>query len=92
MPRFHRQIFSFLLLHVLRDSIFEGCIYFKMTIFYDGNIVPIYDDIMRINICGMGNNIVTLFPLRLRPLYLNFQVASTFCHTDIQFSNVRASQ
>ena len=54
------------------------CIYFKMTIFYDGNIVPIYADIMRINICGMANNIVTLFPLRLRPLYLNFQVAPHF--------------
>ena len=49
-----------------------------MTIFYDGNIVPIYADIMRINICGMANNIVTLFPLRLRPLYLNFQVAPHF--------------
>ena len=70
--------YNILSLHVFRDSIGETCIYFKMTIFYDGNIVPIYADIMRINICGMANNIVTLFPLRLRPLYLNFQVAPHF--------------
>ena len=31
-------------------------------IFKDSNIVPIYDDIMRINICGMGEQYCDFIP------------------------------